>query len=321
MEKNRTLKRIKNELERADSALVICHEDPDADTIGSMIAAALLLKKRGIRSKMLSLDGVPRMYDFLPHARDIKHAIGRNERFDVAIALDAGDSGRLGGIDLKHCADVVINIDHHPDNTMFGDINYVERVSSTAELVYDLCRYLKVSFSKDMATCLYTAIITDTGNFRYENTTVATFNIAADLVKYGASPKGIATSIYEMNEISALRVLALSLDKIKLTCGGKVVWSVVTRAMVKKARAKGQDITGVVDHLRSVKGSEVAVLFREEAGGLIKVNLRSRSRANVGRIANALGGGGHARASGVVLKGPLNSVIKKVLNSVGKHVA
>jgi len=321
MKQSQILGQIKKELAKARTALVMCHVDPDADTVGSMVAMMLILKGLGKRVKMLSLDPLPHTYDFLPHVREIKCHISANERFDVAITVDAGDVGRLGGLLLKNHSKLVINIDHHPDNTMYGGINLVEKVSSTAELIYDLCKYLKVPITKDIATCLYTAIITDTGNFRYENTAVSTFNIAADLVKSGASPSIIASAIYENNPVSSLRLLALSLNRIRTAFGGKVVWSVVTLSMIKSANAAGEDITGIVDHIRSVMGASVAILFREEPAGLIKINLRSRNKVNVGKIANSLGGGGHARASGVVMRGPLNSVIKKVLNAVSKHVA
>ncbi len=320
MKANAAFKKIKRALCRAHKVLVACHVDPDADTIGSMIAMMLLLKTFKIQATMFSSDDIPEMYGFLPHILDIKRTLPEKTKYDVAIAVDAGDTARVGdGINLKNIAGTLINIDHHPDNTMFGDINLVERVSSSAELVYDLCKYLKIRISKDMATCLYTAIITDTGNFRYENTAVSTFNIAADLLRSGASPNQISNNIYETKSIPSLKVLAYALEGIQVALEGSVVWSCITADMLGKAHAKGEDLTGIVDHLRSVKSAEVAILFREEAG-IIKINLRSRKKINVQKIASELGGGGHARAAGVSIGGRLPDVVDRVLKVVRKHV-
>ena len=321
MKGNGALKKIKTALSKTKSALVVCHIDPDADTIGSMLATALMLKQLKFDVEMLSIDPIPSTYNFLPQISEIKRSISQDAMFDVAIIVDAGDIGRIGeGISLRERAKIIINIDHHPDNTMFGDINFVEQVSSSAELVYNLCKHLKIPISPDMAICLYTAIITDTGNFRYENTTISTFLIAAELVRRGASPNEIASKIYDTKSISSLKVLALALEKIESSPDGKIVWTAVTDEMLEQAHALGEELTGIVDHLRSAASAQVALLFREEKNKEIKINLRSKEKVNVQKIAAKLGGGGHRRAAGVVLSGSLEEVKKKVLEEVQKHL-
>ncbi len=322
MKRNGTLKKIKTALCKAKTALVVCHIDPDADTIGSMLATAFMLKQLRFNVKMLSVDPIPHAYNFLPHLSEIKKSIPQDATFDLAIAVDAGDMERIGrDVALRERAKIIINVDHHPDNTMFGDINYVEQISSSAELVYNLCKYLKVPISSDMATCLYTAIITDTGNFRYENTTISTFNIAAELVRKGASPNEIANKIYDMKSIPSLRVLALALEGIESSPDGKIVWTTVTNEMMERTHAAGEELTGIVDHLRSVAGAQVALLFREGGNGKIKVNLRSKEKVNVQEIASRLGGGGHRKAAGVIMPGSLEEAKEKVLGEVRRYLS
>jgi phosphoesterase RecJ-like protein len=315
------LKRIKSELAKAGTALVVCHIDPDADTVGSMIALFLMLKELEIAATMFSPDPVPKVYGFLPCIRSVKRSLPKGSHFDLCITVDAADERRVGsGFDLDHVADKVINIDHHPDNSKYGDINYVMNVSSAAELVYRLLRYLKAGLSREIADCLYTAIITDTGNFRYENTDVSTFNIAADLVLSGASPHKIASLIYDTKSVSFLKLLSLSLQGAKTAMGSKIIWSTVTKKMIKDSHAKAEDVTGIVDHLRAIDGALIAVLFREEDNGIIKVNLRSKGSANVGLVARALNGGGHNKASGATFKCSLKEAIRRVLNAAERHL-
>jgi phosphoesterase RecJ-like protein len=320
MRGEKALKLIKAILSKVKTVLVVCHVDPDADTVGSMIAIEEMLKRLNLDVVMFSADPIPHTYHFLPNVSQIRRAVPDGVVFDVAITVDAGDVKRVGeGVELRKLARTIINIDHHPDNTNYGDINYVEPVSSSAELVYDLCGYLNIPISKDIAVCLYTAIITDTGNFRYENTNISTFTIAADLLNKGASPSEIANQIYDVKSIPSLKLLAYSLEHIETSDDGRVVWAVVTDEMIKNAGAVGEEMTGIVDHLRSVKGSQVALLFREHKGK-IKINLRSKERVDVQKIASSLGGGGHRRAAGVVLEGSLPEARNRVLEAVRKHL-
>lgn len=315
---NEVFQKIKKTIESSKTTLVSAHEDPDGDTIGSMIALSLLLRNLGLQVTMYSPDPIPHIYAFLPNIDEVKREIKSGSHFDLGIAVDAGDIKRVR-IPIDKISRTVINIDHHPDNTMFGHINYVERVSSVAEQIYKLCGFLGIKIDRDMAECLYAAMITDTGNFRYENTTVETFKIAADLLKAGADPNKIAINIYDTKSISSLRILAEALRKIDSTPDGRIVWAEVTKEMMKGTSASSEDLTGIVDHLRSVKGAEVAILFREEEKR-VKVNFRSKEKINVSKIAKSLGGGGHIRAAGCVIAGKLHDVKKKVIDKVLRSI-
>jgi phosphoesterase RecJ-like protein len=188
--------RLKNLLKNASSAIVAAHVDPDGDAIGSMLALGMVLEQLGLAVTLYCADQVPRIYRFLPGVERIKRSVPGRQRFDLGFVIDSSDISRIGeGLDLRQQASFIINIDHHPDNTKFGDVNYLTRASSVAEQIYDLANFLKARIDKRLADCLYAAMITDTGNFRYENTNVKTFLIAAELLKAGVNTHEISTHI------------------------------------------------------------------------------------------------------------------------------
>jgi phosphoesterase RecJ-like protein len=313
--------KIKERLKNAKSAVVTAHVDPDGDAIGSMLAMGMVLEHLGLHVHYYCADLPPRIYRFLPGADRIRRELPAGSFFDLAVVLDSSDFSRIGdGVDLRQVAKLVINIDHHPDNTMFGDINYVTKASSVAEEVYDLAKYLNVRIDRRIADCLYAAMITDTGNFRYENTSVKTFMIAAELLKAGVNTHEISTRIYDNRSLPAVRIAALALSQLQITPDHKAAWMVVTREMMRQTGAKGEDMTGIVDHLRAIEGVEVAILFREEKDGQIKVNFRSKDRLNVSEIARRFGGGGHLKASGATLEGQTEEAVKRVIAEVEKYL-
>jgi phosphoesterase RecJ-like protein len=312
---------IKERLKSAKSALVTAHVDPDGDAVGSMLAMGMVLEQCGLKVNYYCADFPPRIYRFLPGTEKIKREVPAGSLFDLAVVLDSSDISRIGeGIDLRQIAKVIINLDHHPDNTMFGDINYVTKASSVAEEVYDLAKYLEAKIDRRIADCLYAAIITDTGNFRYENTNVKTLQIAAELLKAGVNTHEISTRIYDTRSLAAVRIAALAMAEMQITPDHKAAWMVVTAEMMAKTGAKGEDMIGMVDCLRSIEGVEVAILFREEKDGTVKVNFRSKDKLNVSEIARRFGGGGHIKASGATLEGKPQEVVKRVIAEVEKYL-
>jgi bifunctional oligoribonuclease and PAP phosphatase NrnA len=312
---------IKERLKSAKSAVITAHVDPDGDAVGSMLAMGMVLEQFGLNVSYYCADFPPRIYRFLPGSDKIKREIPAGTLFDLAFVLDSSDVCRVGkGIDLRQAAKVIINIDHHPDNSQFGDINYVTNASSVAEEVYDLAKYLEAKIDKRIADCLYAAMITDTGNFRYENTNVKTFMIAAELLKAGVNTHEISTRIYDNRSLAAVRIAALSMAELQTTADHKAAWTVATAEMMKKAGAKGEDMIGIVDCLRSIEGVEVAILFREDKDGTVKVNFRSKDKLNVSEIARRFGGGGHLKASGATLEGKTDEVVRRVIAEVEKYL-
>ncbi|MFC1495885.1 bifunctional oligoribonuclease/PAP phosphatase NrnA [Candidatus Margulisiibacteriota bacterium] len=310
-------KTIKVLIEESKTVLIAAHIDPDGDTLGSMIAMHLILEQLGKKSEMVAVSGLPESYQFLPRSEKIQKKPKRKE-YDLLITVDSSDLTRLGKLDLK--AKNIINIDHHPDNTNFGDINCVELLSSVAEQIYKLAKELRVEITQDIAVALYVAIMTDTGNFRYASTLPSTFHIAWELVEAGAVPWKIASAVYDVKTIAGMKVLAYALENMKVEKGGKFVWSAVPKSIVEKYGAKAEDLISIIDHLRAIKGSQVSVFMREDSTGKIKINFRSKGEVNVSKIANEIGGGGHIQAAGAQLDIPLAEAEEKVVATVLKNM-
>ncbi|MFH0886988.1 MAG: bifunctional oligoribonuclease/PAP phosphatase NrnA [bacterium] len=305
-------------LKRSKNILIVSHVDPDCDSTGSALAMSQILKKMKLRSTLFCHSKIPPLYSFLPGIRSYTDKLLK-KKYDLTIALDCGDYRRMDipAIDRPRLG-VLVNIDHHSDNTQFGDINYTHSVAATAELVYYLANILKVKLDANIATCLYSAVMTDTGSFRYDNVTPKIFDVARQLVLLGADPNKIAQQVYESRTINSLKLLGLALDNIKMFSHGKVVMTGITRKMFETTRAGEDDINGIVDHLRSIKGVEVAVLLREVNSKRVKVNFRSKRYVNVQKVAKSLGGGGHIRASGVILAMDRKSALKKIIQAISK---
>ena len=314
------LEQIKSRLKDAKTAIVTAHIDPDGDAIGSVLALGLILEQQGINATLYCQDSLPKVYRFLPGVERVKREILMSQRFDLAFVLDSSDISRTGTkLELRSVSPFLINIDHHPDNTNFGDLNYVRSVSSAAELVYDLAVSLDCKIDRKMADCLYTAIITDTGSFRYESTTVKTFLIAAELLKAGVNPHDISTRIYDTKSVPSIRLSGRILADMQFSPDGKLAWGIVTEKMLADTKAKPEDLTGVVDRIRATEGVEVAILFREEKGKT-KINFRSKDKINVSEIARRFGGGGHVKASGAVIEGPAEEIVAKVVTETAKII-
>jgi phosphoesterase RecJ-like protein len=316
----KTYAAIEKAVKGARSALLVSHVDPDGDSIGSMLAMGILLSQLGVECDFYSEDGVPRIYKFLPGADKVKNRLGPDRHYDLLLAMDSSDISRLGEkLDAREAARLIVNIDHHPDNTQYGDINYVERSSSTAELVYHLAGHMKIKISRALAENLYVALITDTGNYRYENTSVATFMMAADLLKAGVDTHDITTRIYDTKTIASIRIQAAALSDLEISPDRKAAWAAVTQEMMEQSGAKGEDLVGLVDQIRSIEGIEVAILFREDKGD-VKVNFRSKEKINVSEIAKRFGGGGHIRAAGAILKDSMEGAKNRVVAEVLKQI-
>jgi len=313
-------KRIKRAFETAESALIVSHLDPDGDSIGSMLALGRILSNLGLEADYYSEDGVPKVYRFLPWADRVCNRVAPDKSYDLVITVDASDIKRLGNkIVLSEVGKLIINIDHHPDNTNFGSINCVHLTSSTAELIYKLAKYFELKIDTEMAKCLYVALITDTGNFRYENTSKETFLMAAELIEAGISTHEISTKIYDTRTVPMIKLFAAAMGTLETSENQKAAWVTVTQEMLQKYACRSEQLVGLVDHIRSIAGVEVAMLFREEKDGVVKVNFRSKDKVNVSEIAQKFNGGGHVKASGAVFHERIEAVKAKVIAEVLRH--
>jgi phosphoesterase RecJ-like protein len=312
----RELGEISRALMDADRIAIISHEDPDGDAIGSSLGAyfGLIGRKSGLT--VLNPDPVPSHLLFLPGSEKIQAATP-NQPFDLYLVLDCGERSRVGDF-LANPRGRIINIDHHESNRRFGDLNWVDKkASSTGEMIYRLL-FERMGFplNAEAATSLYTAILTDTGSFRFSNTTSRALRIAASLLKMSMPPNFIASQLYEDRSLGELRVLGDMLSRMQAEEEGKIAWGLITREMLNRVEITLDETEGFVNFPRSLKGVEVAVVFKEIGPREYRVSLRSKGAVDVAKVASTFHGGGHRNASGCSLSGDFSEVKEKVIREI-----
>jgi len=312
------LKTIAEVLKKSRKVIIGGHIMPDGDSVGSVGALGLALKKLGKDVTMALPDPVPEVFSFLSGVTDFVTG-GRAlvNSYDTFVALDCSVPERLGILQkLLECRLTVCNIDHHVSASRFADYNYIDpRSAATAEIVLDLCELLEVQVTPEIATCLYTGIVTDTGSFQYENTTPQTHLRAALLMQCGAPAVAINIQLNEQRPITYLKLLEAGLHTLKLSSCGQVAWICVTRQLLDSLKATDEQVNGLINYARSVRGVEIALLFREMTPGCYKISFRSKELADVNKLAAHFGGGGHVRAAGCVLEGDLETLEEQVVRA------
>jgi bifunctional oligoribonuclease and PAP phosphatase NrnA len=304
------LERVLHEIEQRRHFLVTSHARPDGDAIGSALALAQILRKMGKSSEVVLGDSVPVIYKVLPHAESIIHASHVNGNCDAAIILECDTIQRTRIQGLEHC--FLINIDHHISSKEFAHVNWIDPSAvATAELVFRLAQAARVKLTPEIATCLYTALLTDTGSFCYAGTNACTFELAKYLVEYGADPGKIAQSVYFSSPTSKMRLLGAALSHLQRD--GAVTWMAVSRQDMERCGALDEDCEGLVNYALGIAGVEIAVFFREVANDRIRVSIRSKGAVNVAQIAEKFGGGGHECAGGFSTEGPVQAAAERVL--------
>jgi len=286
------------------------HARPDGDAIGSVLACAEVLRQIGKQAEVVLSDGVPVIYRRLPFADRVRQASAVNGEYEAAILLecDSVERSRVEGLEGRF----LINIDHHQSGRQFAHVNWIDPAAcATAEMIYRLAREADVKVTPEIATCLYAAVLTDTGSFAYANTDANTFALAEELVRAGADPVRIAQAVYFSNPTSKMRLLGAALSNLHRD--GALAWMFVAREHVERSGAMDEDAEGLVNYALGIQGIEVAVFFRELADGRFRVSLRSKGRVNVAQVAARYGGGGHHCASGFPIEGPLSVAAERVL--------
>jgi len=297
-------------------ALICGHIMPDGDCLGSVLALALILKQLGKQATMAGPDPVPQIYKFLPGIEDYRVGSPPEGKYDTLIVLDCPVPERLGNgyRDLPFRNLSVINIDHHASTNPFGTYRYVDPgAAAVGEIIFDLLNLMQVNIPLDVAICLYTAIVTDTGSFQYESTTPETHRRVARLLEIGVPVSRINVLLYEEKPKAAQLLLSAALKTLSFSYCGKVAWMIVTRDMLRETGAKDEHTEGIVNYARSIKGVEVGLLFHELPDGRYKISFRSKEAVDVNRLAVFFGGGGHSRAAGCEVMGKLNKIEKEVV--------
>jgi phosphoesterase RecJ-like protein len=305
---------ILKKIEEGRRFLVASHESPDGDALASTLALTNALREMGKEVVAYNADGVPSSFDYLPGSATVVRSLDGLPPFDTGFVLDAGELRRAGS-HLKDCCSALVNIDHHPHSEHFGEIHFVDvGASATGALIYRILKEGGFSISPAVALCIYTAILSDTGSFRYSNADPEAFRIAAEMVALGVDPWTVASGLYESQPEMRLRLLALTLATLTVSPCGRYASVTTTLAMMAETGAGPEHTDGFVNYPRSVRGVEVAVFFRQTAPSSCKVGMRSKGRIDVGALARNLGGGGHHNAAGGMVEGTLEEVRTRVFS-------
>ncbi|SEA66413.1 phosphoesterase RecJ domain-containing protein [Desulfuromusa kysingii] len=287
--------------------LVVAHENPDGDAIGSTLGLALALRDMGKEVVAYNVNSVPAVMRFLPESDFISNSLPENAGFDVAFVLDAGDLERTT-LPVKDLCQTLINIDHHPDST-FGDPCYLDTTAcATAVLIYRLLSACQYPMSLPVAKALYLGILSDTGSFRYSSANQEAFLVAGELVGLGVDPWEVSSNLYESHAPERMKLLGMVLPTLHIAASGRYASVVLTLDALKKSGALEEHADGFVNYPRSISGVEVALFFNQISSDLYKISFRSRGNIDVGSLAHKLGGGGHHNAAGAKLSGSLDEV-------------
>jgi phosphoesterase RecJ-like protein len=305
------LARVLQEIEKRQSFLVTSHARPDGDAVGSTLALAQILRQMGKKAEVVLRDPVPVIYQPLPFSETIVHSSRGAGKYEAAIILecDSIQRTRLQGLEDHF----LINIDHHSSAKAYAHVNWIDPTAvATAELIFRLAQTARIKLTPEIATCLYTAVLTDTGSFCYSPTNSCTFELAKILVEHGADPNQAAQNVYFNSPFSKMRLLGAALSRLERD--GAITWMCVTRQDMENFGALDEDCEGLVNYALSIAGAEVAVFFREVEKERVRISIRSKGSVNVAEIAEKFGGGGHECASGFSTEGPLPEATERVLS-------
>jgi phosphoesterase RecJ-like protein len=311
-------------LRGAQRITAICHENPDADTLGAAIAIAIAAERMGKQAEVVSGDPPPPFLAFLPRIEQVRRAPGLEP--DVAVVVDAGDLARTGSVAAEHgdwlARARIANIDHHVSNPGFGQANWVDpTAAATCEMVALLLPELGVALDADLATALLAGIVQDTHTFAHPNATPRTLRVAAELVEAGADLSRINRAVYADKPYSTLALWGMMLAGIGQRCDGRIVFASMTILMLKEAGESPTASEGFVDLLGSTKAADITVLFKQVEEESTRVSVRTTELADAVAITGAFGGGGHARAAGCTVAATLDAARERVLAECERELA
>ncbi len=310
---------IAGAIKQANRIAILSHIRPDGDAIGSQLALALSLQQSGKEISAWNEDGLPESFRFLERSDLICRPPSNPEKFDLAIALDTASQQRLGtALQAIRHADRWINIDHHASNPGYGDFVYIDPIApATGQIVYEFLRAENFTVPRAAADALYAAISTDTGSFRYSNTTARTFEIVAELIRSGTDAAAIANQLYESYPKRRVQLLGEILSQARFDADDKIASMTLSSETKQRLDIHPDDIDGLIDSIRAVKTVVIALFFEELPEGKVRLSMRSKDdRVDVNKISGEFGGGGHPRAAGARIRGNLEEVRNKVLKRV-----
>jgi phosphoesterase RecJ-like protein len=311
----KNLQKVKNIIQKSKNILVTCHINPDGDAIGSMLALALGLESLKKKVTMVCCDGIPQVYRLLPGASKVKN-ITTNKVHDLAIAVDCNSSDMLSvDYNIFKKAKNILEIDHHEFRESFGTISLIDNyAAATGEMIYLLLKSLKIKISKEIAQNLLTSLIVETNSFRLPTVRGLTFKICSELMHTGVNFTKLTDMVYWAQRKESVLLTGICLERCRFMNNGEIAWSIIKQSDFKKIHGLDEDVDVVPDIMRSIQGTKISVLFREQNDQTLRVSLRSKGRINIAKIAKAYGGGGHYDVAGCLIannKKTINGLLAK----------
>jgi len=329
MNRKEDWQKVREYIEKGERFTLTTHVNPDGDGIGCEIALYYFLKSLNKKVKIINHSLTPQNYQFLDPDYKLIESYSKKSKdwilnSDVIIILDISTKERLG--DLKNCVDesnaYIICFDHHASNDSFSDLNLIDiNACATGELIYDFISQYNNKFTLKIAEALYITILTDTGSFRFSNSSVRSHIIAAELIKMGVKPREMYEKTYETTPWEKIFLFQKALSTLRKEANGKIASMYITESMLNETGASREDIEGFVDYLNIIKDVDTALLFIETPKNGVKVSLRSKENTDVNKIAELFGGGGHYHASGIILRNiTVENAMKKVIKTVEENI-
>jgi len=309
------MKKIINHLKNSNHIIIASHKDPDGDAIGSLIAMGLALEALNKNITLYNESPIPSAYRFLPSVERIVRQIKGTNTYDTAIILDCADFQRIGKLSsVISKIPVIINIDHHITNTIFGNFNLIDTSACAATvIIYNLLKEMALPINSAIATSIYTGILTDTGSFRFSNTTKSAFAICEKMVEAGVDPYNVAMHVYGRYSLGQIKLLNMALESIEISDNGKMSIMILTKNMFDETGTRHEDSNGLINYAKSIENIKIAALIHELSHNY-HVSLRSDGTVDVAAIAGSFGGGGHNRAAGFSIESTLSDIKTQLLN-------
>jgi phosphoesterase RecJ-like protein len=302
-------------IEKKDRFMITSHIRPDGDGLGSGLALYWVLRSLGKDATVILRDRVPPAYRVLPGWEGVRVQPDVGEDYDAAFIIECSDLDRPGLPGLRNL--FTVNIDHHATTLPFADINWIDSTAAAVgEMVYNLCKALGVEVTKEIADCIYTALLTDTGSFHFSNTTERTLKIASELVRRGVKPALISQALFYSHPFSKIRLMGMVLSTIERDESGRIAWVTMDHDMLLAANASEEDADGIVNQALSVDEVEAVAFFKELSPGVYRISLRSKGKNNVAKVAELFGGGGHRNAAGCRIEGDFADVRRRVVEEL-----
>ncbi|MGH9846026.1 MAG: DHH family phosphoesterase [Blastocatellia bacterium] len=307
-------------IEKQERFAITSHIRPDGDSMGSSLALCWILRGLGKDAEVIMCDTVPHSYSKLPGAEGVRVVKDIDREYDAVFVIECSDVTRPGLPGLKD--QFVVNIDHHSTTVLFGSLNWIDSTAAAVgEMIYNLAKAIGAKVTPEIASCVYAALLTDTGSFHFSNTTERTFKIASELVRHGAQPAKLSQAIFYNYPYAKVQLTGAVLSTLQRDETGRIAWITMSKDALENTGATEDDSDGIITYPLTIGDVEAVAFFRELSSSIYRISLRSKNRVNVARVAESFGGGGHANAAGFTIKADYETLSREVLEKLKEAVA